>query len=159
MGWEAGALSFSFEKEFAVAYGPADFQVRELFPSTSSVEKRENPTCHFGLSSVISVLRRARFSRSVLAVQLEFQTTFLAGWSTGHSALHFPLVVAAPGKAEPAASGTQGRAAVDDPRYCIWVFSRVCFFIFVETLWDLNTKAALTECEKLEEQGCKSQCR
>lgn len=73
----------------------------------------------------------------------------------GHSALHFPLVAGAPGRAEPAAGGTQGRAAVDDPHYCIWVFSQVCFFIFMETLWDLNTKAALTECEKLEEQGCK----
>lgn len=78
-GWEPGAFSFSIEKEFALAYGTADFQVRELFPSTSSLwssrdamEKRENPTCHFGLSSVISALCRARVSRSILAVQLEF---------------------------------------------------------------------------------------
>lgn len=51
----------------------------------------------------------------------------LVGWRTGHSGLHFPLVAGAPGRAEPAAGGTQGRAAVHDPRCCIWVFSKLAF--------------------------------
>lgn len=52
----------------------------------------------------------------VFPSQLEFQTTFLAGWSPGHSALHFPLVAGAPGRAEP---------------HCwLWVFPQVCFFNF-----------------------------
>lgn len=166
MSWEPGAFSFSFEKEFAIAYGPADLQVRELFPSTcsvwssrDSVAKRESPTGHCGLSSVIPVLCRASFSRSSLAAAGSW-TTFLAGCSSGHSGLHFPLVAGAPGRAGPAAGGTQGRAALHDPRCCIWAFSQVSLFIFMEPLQALNTKAAVIECEKLEEWGAGAEvCR
>lgn len=112
MGWEPGALSFSFGKEFAIAHGPAEFQVRELFPSTSSVwssrdamGKRENPMCHFELSSVTSVLCRARFSPSILPCSWNSRAH---SWLDGalDTALHFPLVAGAPGRAEPGQGGS-----------------------------------------------------
>lgn len=87
-----------------------------------------------------------------LAVQLEFWTPFLSGWSTGLSALHFPLVA------------EQGQLLVAHRAGQHWIshiilfgfFSQVCFFISVKMSWGLRTKGAWTECEKLEEQGCRS---